>query len=247
MIDLNKKIFVHNKIFMPNEYNLAVQTIFSGDDVVVLGMNGFSNIKYDEWGVKPGAYEAACENLLIYIITNTQEEFQGIKICLANGASDLGVDASSYNVSKKLNLPLLGHSCPHFLFYVKDSGFPIYVAENQAQYSSSFTTSLDILITANGGQITFEHDIDTAFNKGKDVIPLKVLQAISSTGGPPAFDAEGKVVDAVSAFEQRVHMVALHLGLHGTDQWQVLKDFSKNQIISICRHKVSPQRAFNGR
>jgi hypothetical protein len=243
-VRIYKKRFSKNKIFMPNEYSMAVSSIFFQEDQVIIGMNGFTNVKHAEWGVKPGAYEAACTNLLTFIIESLTSEFRGIKIGLVNGASDLGVDASIFEVAKLFNLPLLGHSCPHFLMYAKDDGFPIYVAEDELKYSHAFTETLDILVTANGGQITFRHDIDAAFNKGKHVLPLKVLQAISTTGGPPAFDSEGRVVDAVTAFEQRVHMIAVHLGVDTPDKWQVIKNWSKDQVISICRSKISPKRAF---
>ena len=37
-------------------------------------------------------------------------------------------------------------------------------------------------------------DVKAVFEKGKHWIPLNVLQAISTTGGPPAMDADGKIV-----------------------------------------------------
>jgi len=244
-----KKTFLHTPIYMPDQYQEAIKTVlYNCDDVIILGMNGFSMVGPEQcaiWGVKLGAYEAACENLLSFIIKELLEKFVGIQIRLVNGASDLGIDKAILNVAKKFNIPLLGHSCPTYLFYVQDNGVPVFVAKDQPNYSDAFTESLEILITANGGQVTFKHDIDAAFNKGKHIIPLKVLQTISSTGGPPAFDSNGKVVDAVTAFEQRVHMVATHLGISGADQWKILQNYSRDQIITICRSKLSPKRAFS--
>ncbi|MDD5649790.1 MAG: hypothetical protein PHF86_05120 [Candidatus Nanoarchaeia archaeon] len=239
---------IKTKIYMPDEYTRAYNEVLSGEDVIVLGMNGFSTItpeRCSEWGIQFGAYEAACEFLLSHAIEKLQHYFRGISIRLANGASDIGVDLAINNTAKKFGLPLLGHSCPKYLKYVReDIDIPIYVAQNQERYSNAFTDSLDILITANGGEVTFKADIDAAFNKAKHVIPIDILSSISTTGGPPAFDKNGKVLDAVKAFNERVHIIAMQINNAGADQWETIVDNCEKIITSISRKKLSAKRAF---
>jgi hypothetical protein len=244
-----KKIFMRTPIYMPDEYDRAVREVLSGGkDILIMGMNGYSEVgpeRCAKWGVKPGAYDAACENLLDTVVRNMQEKFPGVDIRFADGASDLGVDRAIARVAKRLNLPRLGHSCPRFLFYVQDNGVPVYVAKDQKAYSDAFIESLHVLIAVNGREQSFRHDIDAAFLKGRHVIPVNVLRAISEIGGPPAFGPDGKVEDAVAAFEQRVHLITLQMGMPGHDQWQNVLNSSKEVLASICRMRLSPERAFS--
>jgi len=241
------------QIFLPSEYEKAVKTVLKigGEDIIVIGANGYSNLsdeKCREWGVKPGAYKAACSKILFTTTRLLQEEFPGIDIRFAHGASDLGIDRAIIDVAMKLNRPHLGHSCPRFMFWVKEEdiikGMPVYVANTQEEYSNQFIESLDILIAANGRIQSFQHDIDAAFKKLKHVIPINVLKSISETGGPPAIGPDGTIEDAVAAFEQRVHMMAVQFGMTTEGAWDQMINHVNSTTINICRKLLSPDRAF---
>jgi len=242
-----QKIFKKKQIYLPKEYDLAITTYLSGTDVIIIGMNGYSSLtpqQCQEWGVKVGAYEAACSALLNTTISYLQNEFPGIDVRVVHGASNLGVDQAIINTANLMNRPQLGFSCPKFMFYVNDDDVPVYVASTQDEYSRAFAKSLDILIAANGRIQSFEHDIDAAFKFRKHVIPVNVLKSISTTGGPPAFKEEGHIEDAVAAMELLVHMVSMQLGGERRDPWENLLEHIHKTIGSIARQVLSPRRAF---
>lgn len=243
-----RKTFKNKRIYLPYEYQQAVADNLQGTDTVVLGMSGYSRISEDNcrtWGIKPRAYEAACRQLLLKIIEHLRDSFSGINIRLAHGAAHMGIDQVAIDVGKTENMSMLGHSCPRFMLHVEDDDVPVYVAKTQEEYSDRFISSTDILIAANGREQSFRHDINAAFLQGKHVIPINVLRSISDRGGPPAFSREGTVEDAVAAFEQRVHLVSQRLGNDvGADPWDTLVRHTLKTTRGICRHLLSPQRAY---
>jgi hypothetical protein len=243
-----EKWFTKKQIFLATQYDQAVSEHLSGPDTVVLGMNGYSLLTDQQclaWGVKPGAYEAACRRLLREVYSALNEAFPGIDVRFAHGASDTGVDRAVIEVAKELNRPQLGHSCPEFMFYVSDGDLvPVYVAASQEDYANSFIRSLQILIAANGRQQAFSIDIDAAFKMLRSVILVNVLKSISTTGGPPAIGADGRIEDAVAAFEHLVHAVGQRMGILAVDPYQQLVDHIREVTISIARTLLSPERAF---
>ncbi len=243
------KRFARKRVYLPGEYDRAVSEVLHGTDVIVLGMNGYSSIKPEHlaaWGIKEGAYEAACRSLVTQAVQRLQREFPGVDVRFAHGASNMGVDRAMIDVSYNLNRPQLGHSCPHFLFYVQDDDVPVYVAPSQPEYAAAFTRSLDVLLCANGRLQAFEMDIDAAFKFRKHVIPINVLRAISTTGGPPAFGPNNIVEDAVAAFEEQMHVTALRWNLAGCDVWAEMNERIGTTLAHIGRRVLSPHRAFGG-
>jgi len=243
-----EKRFLDKEIYLPRQYQRAFDAHLLGLDTVVLGMNGYSLLTEKQclsWGVKPGAYEAACRQLLREIYRALDEAFPGIDVRFAHGASDTGVDRAVIQVAKELNRPQLGHSCPEFMFYVQDGdGVPVYVAATQDEYANSFIRSLQILIAANGRQQAFSIDIDAAFKMLRSVILVNVLKSISTTGGPPAI-ADGRVEDAVAAFEHLVHAVGQQMGVIAVDPYHALVAHIRDVTVSIARGLISPERAFS--
>jgi hypothetical protein len=248
---LYRKVFTKKPIYLPSEYEQAVREVLGGgQDIVVVGMNGYSRLtdaQCRNWGVKPGAYEAACKSILSSTILALQREFPGIDVRLAHGASDLGVDRMVIEVGRELNRPQLGHSCPHFMMWVEDDDIPVFVARDQAEYSDRFIESLHILIAANGRYQSFHHDIDAAFKMLRHVIPLNILRSISGTGGPPAIGPDGQIEDAVAAFEERVHLITQQMGYIRQDQdaWDHLITHIHKTTVRICRTLLTPERAFS--
>lgn len=241
-----RKIFERKLIYLPEEGDRARREVLMGNDVIVIGMNGYSSLnaaKCAAYGIRPGAYEAACCTVLTVITEELQRRFRGVDVRFAHGASDLGVDRSIMNVANDLNLRQLGHSCPHFMFYVKDDDVPVLVAPTQAEYAKQFIISLDILVGANGRMQAFEMDIDAAFKHRKHVIPINVMRRISNTGGPPAFGSDGSIEDAVAAFQELVHGESRGLD-YSPDPWEDLLEHVKRTATFIGRRRLSPTRAY---
>jgi hypothetical protein len=244
-----RKVFVNKPIYLPKEYDRAVAEVLHGKDVVVLGMNGYSYLTPQlcaSWGVKPGAYEAACESIMDGLIEELLVEFPGVDIRIVHGASDMGVDRAIIRTAHRRNRPQLGFNCPGFMFYVLDDKVPVYVAATQEEYSDAFVKSLNILIAANGRKQSFEHDINAALRYKKDLITLNVLKAISTTGGPPAINEHGQIEDAVAALEMLVHMVTANSS-KGPDAWKEMLERVNSTTVAISRRLLSPERAFGKR
>ncbi|MCA9804879.1 MAG: hypothetical protein KC777_23075 [Cyanobacteria bacterium HKST-UBA02] len=244
------KSFARKRIYMPDEYDRAVRENLCGTDVIVLGMNGYSELNDQQcqaWGVKPGAYEQACIGILKAVYSRLAKLYDGIDIRFADGASGAsgrGVDWAIIKAARDLNRPHLGHSCPKFMFHVDDDEDPVYVAETQADYASAFVDSLDILLAANGRMQAFRHDIMAVFEKMKHVIPINVLKSISTNGGLPSVDAEGRIEDAVETFEKRVHMLAQRVVYSSSDPYRSLVSHICEEASGIVRPLISPERAF---
>lgn len=242
------KQFRKKRIYLPGDLERAVFENLGGHDVLRVGMNGYSRLNAEQcatWGVKQGAYEHATASLLEAVIRKVQDSFRGIDVRLLHGASNMGVDASILKVATKLNLTNLGFSCPAFMFFVEDDDIPVYVAANQPAYADAFAKSLDLLIAANGRAQALQHDLMAALQYGKEVVLVNVLRTISTTGGPPAIGPDGKIEDAVDAFLIRVHAVGQRLERGGNrDHWKETVNEILDVASSICRQRLSPERAF---
>ncbi len=247
-----QKTFYHRKIFLPEEFD-AAQMYINGRDVIRLGATGYSSIKpaqLAEWGLKPGAYEAAVQALIIAQARTIAKTFEGAKIKLVDGASAMGVDLAIIRAGKELNLDRLGHSCPKFMFYVKDDPedpTPIYIAATQADYSLAFVKNADILLSVGGRMQALNHDITAAIQlgyMGKAVIPIDLLGAICAHGGPPAWDAQGNVLDATAAFAKTVFpATALGTGGH-VNRFEAIREHVCQVAKYLCYQKLSPERAY---
>ncbi|MBU2214081.1 hypothetical protein KKC44_02260 [Patescibacteria group bacterium] len=244
---LFQKFFPKKRIYLQREYEKAVRIHLKGKDQVVVGMNGYSSLSEEQcrdWGVQPGHYEAVCRRIIRELL-KCERDFRGMKIHLAHGASDMGVDKAIIDEARSVNQPMLGFSCPQYMMYVEDDDVPVQVARTVDEYSHNFCNSLDILLTANGRKQTFNMDITAAFTYGKHVIPLNVLEAISDTGGPPAIDRDGKIQDAVALLYKRMHLLGMRPGFDASpDPVENLINELSATTRSICRLMISPEPAY---
>lgn len=241
---LYRKVFRNKAIHLPDEYDDAIRANLHGKDVLVLAMNGYSRLteeKCREWGIRPGAYEKACSVLLKAMFSAVRRSFPDVDIRFVHGASDLGVDGVIIRTAEELRRTQLGFSCPRFMMYVNDGdGVPVYVAGSTEAYAKAFVRSSDILVAANGRQQAFEMDLHAVFKYGKTFIPVNVLRLISTTGGPPAKNAEGGIEDAVAHYEQCVHLVGKRLLPSSADPWKDTVIEINEAMVGICRRILDP-------
>lgn len=244
-----QKVFNQRKIYLPEEYDLAVSEQLNGRYVLVLAMNGYSSIKPDQcaaWGIREGAYEVACKNLLKAVCRHLQAQFPDIDIRLAHGSSDMGVDRAIIDAANELRRPMLGFSCAEYAFYVKDgTDFPMHIAATVDEYSEGFVRSADVLIAANGRKQAFRMDIRAVFEYDKVLIPVNVIRLISTLGGPPAKSPDGTILDAVAHFEQRMCMIGQRRptapGSIAHDPWKSAIHELGEFLVDRCRHVLDPE------
>lgn len=234
------------QIYLPDQYDLAVAQNLTGKNVIRLGANGYSKLTPERcaaWGIQPGAYEAACFGLLSYMYEALCADFPGVDIRFVNGASNVGIDKVLIQVAQTYNRYQLGHSCPGFMFYVDpDDGVPVYVGATKEQYADAFIRSLNILVACNGGEQAFVHDISAMFRHKRHLIPVNVIRSISTCGGPPAV-VDGRVEDAVAAFEQHVHTMTQAL-YQASDPYLAITRHVTQAASQIARRQLVPSLAF---
>lgn len=236
-------------IYLPDEYDLAIQNHLHGRYVLCLAMNGYSSIKPEQcqtWGVQQGAYEIACRNILKTVWRYLRKQFPDLDIRLLHGSSNMGVDRAIIEAAQELRRPMLGFSCPEYAFYVTDeNNFPMYIASSVEEYSDAFVRSGNILIAANGRLQAYRMDIRAVFEHDKVFIPINVLRLISTLGGPPAKSPKGYIEDAVAHFENRVYMVGQRRpNVPGNvihDPWKAALHELGEVLVDQCRHLLDPE------
>jgi len=236
-----QKVFSKKRIYLPDEYDRAIAEHLAGRDAFVIGMNGYSSIsemKCREYGIDPGAYEIACEQLLAFAIKSLRATFPDIDVRVVHGASAMGVDLAIQRCARgQLRNKELGFSCPQYLFYVEDDEYPVYVASNVHEYSQAFVKSCNVLIAANGRLQAFRMDIMAVFEHDKYLIPVNVIKLISCTGSPAAKNAMGQIEDAVAHYEQRVFLVGRDIAEStATDRWRAMGTEVCGVLVSVARH-----------
>ena len=241
-----RKIFTKKKIYLPDELEAAISECLPNRYRMVLAMNGYSSIKPAQcaaWGVKVGAYEKACSVLLDYTVNKARSRFRDMALCCVHGASDMGVDKAVMDYCRKERIQQMGFNCPQYMFYVLDDDIPVYVAATVEEYSRAFVKTADVLIAANGRLQAFRMDIMAVFEYDKVVIPVNVLKLISTTGGPPARNADGTIEDAVAHFLQRVYFVGQHVFESGLnrDAWANALTELDQILTHIMRHILPPE------
>lgn len=237
----------NKKIYLADEYDLAVRNELGGRYPFVIAMNGYSSLTDEQcaaWGVRPGAYQKGCSVFLAQMDEHIRSKFPDANVCYVHGASDLGVDKAVSETATKMRRQQLGFSCPQYLFYVPDNDVPVYVARTVEEYSDAFVKTGDVLIAANGRLQAFRMDIAAVFLHDKFLLPVNILRFISTTGGPPAKGADGRIEDAVAHFEQRFFAIGAQVfGLKNRDSWASVIAEAKDIMVHIGRHVLDPNIA----
>jgi hypothetical protein len=250
-----RKVFRRKKIYLPGEYDLAVANHISRPGSTVISMNGYSSLKLPDliqYGVKPGAYEAACKAVLRAVLRHLRAEFPAAVLQIVDGASDMGVDQAIAEVAVEFGIPTLGFSCPGFMIYVPDDDRPVYVGESKDAYGDCFIRSLDLLITTGGRGQALKHDIFAACLYGKKIHFVDLMGMLSSNGGVPATvtKPDGRVVveNAAAAFGNNISFFSNHAAIalapqHG-DKWDALFGNVEGVATQVCRSRMSPEHMF---
>lgn len=255
-----RKVFRRKQIYLAGDFERALQEHLVGENVFVIGMNGFSDIKEDQarrYGVKLGAYEEACKAILVSTVRRLREEFPGVEVRLVDGASDMdgkGVDYAIAQAARELGVSTLGFTCPRYLIYVLDDERAVHVSDTPDAYGERFIQSLDMLICTGGRGQAFAHDIAAVFRYQRKLDIVDVLNSLSSTGGVPATvinDRGVPVVDnAAAAFMLHVSSFSRDQAVAATppggDRWHAIFDHTATVATGVCRLKMPVGMMFKG-
>lgn len=252
---IHQKTFRKKPIYLPAEYEKAMQERIWHPDNFVFSMNGYSQITEEQclrYGIQSGSYEEACAAIMRRSILHLRRKFAGAYICLTYGASNTGVDWAIEKAAREFNIVPLGFSCPVFMLYVKDDDIPVFVAATKDEYADYFIRSLDLLIATGGREHALQHDVLAACIYGKRIHFIDVLNSLSSTGGVPATISDGKggfrVDNAAAAFGRNISFFSRDDSLittpPGGDRWDAIFDNVASVATSVCRQKMSPSRKF---
>jgi len=227
----------------------AVARHREGVDVVVSGMSGYSELGAERCtalNIQPGRYESLASSLLISSLRAQKREIRGINARLVYGSSGVGVDLVTQNVAAKEGIPLLGFTCPEYLWWVSNEsvGPTICICRDEAEYCKQYVGALDILFAANGGEVSFNMDLLAATRMHKRVIGLNVLQTLGAN--TPAYTPEGKVADAIGALNYGLSIIDLGsvVVTRSPDPFPAIKQRFCETVVGITRGLVSGSRAY---
>lgn len=251
-----RKVFERKPVFLPDEYDQAMDKHIRGPNTIVISMNGYSSLK-PEWlrkyQIEEGAYETACAALLRCTIDHLIRKFRAIRVRVIHGASDMGIDGVVDQVAKeKFDYMPLGFSCPEFMMYVRDDNTPVYVAENKAKYADAFIRSLDLLITTGGRMHALEHDTLASCVYDKRLHFVDVPGMLSPIGVPARIvNADGSITieNAAAAFGRNISFsdskkITQRAPIDG-DEWDGLFLEMGGIATEVARRILSPRHMFN--
>lgn len=204
-----RKDFVKKSIYLSGGLEEA-RTFVSGAGVFRMSLNGYSVLEpawLRQYGIDPGAYEAACEAITEYLVQRARKF--GVEPVLIHGASSTGVDAAIIKVGKTMNVRQLGCSCPRYMLWVDDDDVPVWVANSSDEYADVYVQLLHFLVTTGGRAQSLGHDIAAACMYDTPVCIFDVINAVAKTTVPPFIIENGvrKVVNTAAAFARNIHTV----------------------------------------
>lgn len=216
----------------------------------VFGMSGYSNVDWkrcDELGIKLGQYEYSVVGLMRRAIGTMRQRISSVRPGIVYGSCELGVDLAIGKVAEQDNIPLLGTSCLSYLWYVdnKPAGPTILVARTKQEYNELYVGLLDLLLAANGGQVSYDMDIHAATKRFIPVIPVDVLGMLGSKVSAFIVNSDGvrKVNDAVGAIESTIRMLDWrNVGFsHVTDRFEEVSRQFSDAVVAAAR-EVAPAK-----
>lgn len=204
--DLLEKRYPASRFHFEKNDMKKVIELFRSQCDFSFGMSGYSNVdqkRCNELGIKLGQYEYSVAGLMKRAIGTMRQRISSVRPGIVYGSSEMGVDLAIGGVAEQDNIPLLGTSCLAYLWYVnnKPVGPNILIARTKQEYNELYVGLIDLLLAANGGQVSYDMDIHAATRRMIPVVPVDVLSMLGSK--VPAFivDSSGgrKVNDAVGA------------------------------------------------
>lgn len=252
-----KKTFVKKPIFLPDQWDEAMNKYVRGPNVMVFAMTGYSNLG-DDWHtkyrVKKGSYFSSCAELFKHTISSTRR-FQAADARVIHGASHMGIDGIADTVAKKeFGLMPLGFSCPEFMMYVDDDETPVYVAKDKPEYSDYFVRSLDLLIVTGGREHSLNHDILASCKYDKRIHFVDIPNMLSPVGVPARIvlpNGQVRIENAAAAFGTNISSFRkidsqVHAPADG-DEWDALFKSMSGVATEVARKVLPAELMFKTR
>ncbi len=241
-----QKKFYRKPIFLAHELKQAVSLHLRREPgSFVVSMNGYTTLSTDfliTYGIKPGAYKAACIRVFRTMLKNFRNRFPKTKVFVAHGAVDSEVDGALLQVKKEENLGGLGFSCPKFIFYVNDDDEPLYVANSVDGYADAYIQSLDFLISTGGRAHALTHDINASVLYSKIIYFVDLISMVAEVPVPSSVPLPGggrQVENAAAAFRNNLAFFGSNLDRGSQTSFQLLDNDIFAVAEPVCR-KVMP-------
>jgi hypothetical protein len=234
-------------LILENEIKARLE-IFQETCDFVSGMSGYSELnatRCAELGIRVGQYEAAVTGLMTSAINRVRAKIPKARYGLVYGSSALGVDLAIENVAAEQNLPLIGFTCPEYLWYVSNNseGPHVCVMKTKTDYCHAYVENCNLLMASNGGAVSYQKDIIAATMRMIPVLPINVIGMLGAS--IPAFKPDGSVNDAVGALLHVMRLVSFQTqqGL-ADDRYDHAANEFANAVTARAREVVPPQYAY---
>jgi hypothetical protein len=151
------------------------------------------------------------QEMIVGLILALRQKIPNMGVSLVQGSILQGIDQAIIQAGLRLKVPMLGFSCPSWMFGFDDNeeAFPIFVGKNPQEYSRFFAHDPDVLLTFNGSDQCFREAM-RMLERGKIVFPVDILDLISSGNGPASFNPEGKMTNASKVLNGLVRLEDRH-------------------------------------
>lgn len=194
--------YQRRQIILPNEIGDPNNFLPSGNEYIIVGASGYSDLPSLDAlyaaGVGDKWYELVLRTLREVV---AMIQLNGRIPYFVHGSANKGIDKAIIQVATEQKLPNLGVSCLDFITSVTDeSTFKVLCFNSTEEYSKFYSGSLDIFLMINGRNQALRLDAAGIISskRGSQIFPVDALG--SAYDGPiRPFNESGGVEEAVRA------------------------------------------------
>ncbi|MBI2473691.1 hypothetical protein HYV70_04020 [Candidatus Uhrbacteria bacterium] len=199
--------FFTRRLYLPGEYEAARAHLYPSPETLVLAANGYTDFVQAPGTPSQQEYVDWSQEMIEGLILTLRQKVPNMGISLVQGSILQGIDQAIIQAGLRLEVPMLGFSCPSWMFGFDDDeeAFPIFVGKDPQEYSRFFAHDPDVLLTFNGSDQCFREAV-RMLERGKLVFPVDILDLISRGNGPASFNPDGGMTNASRVLNRLVRL-----------------------------------------